>query len=883
MQKKIVHVIPHTHWDREWYFTSARSTVYLVKHIKELLEVLETDPEYRFYLLDGQTSLLEDYLKYCPEDRERIKSLVSKGALLTGPWYTQTDQLVVSQESVIRNLYYGTRMAESLGHCMRIGYVPDAFGQGGNMPQIYRGFKIENVLFWRGLSDTRGMYTEINWRGDDESECFAVQMPQGYCTSGFMPEVPEKGLAYWDGQLKILEERASTRHLYASWGFDQAPVRKNLPELLQDANRYDQNRRYVLDSPEKFFDEIRKEVKEVKTITGELTEGKHSRVHKTIFSTRADLKQRNNRIENYLANTLEPLLVMSYGFGNRYPHGEMEEIWKLLLQNAAHDSIGGCNSDSTNEDIGHRYKRAEEMAENLAELNMRLITQKIPSRHPISFTVFNPLIYGINRVVTFNAYVPCHDFTLEDEDGRPVEYTITASKDVTSYLLSQITRLDSSKTIYVPEKVFQVTIKAYIRDIPGLGYKTLGVVEGKGEGGSREEADRDRRIENGYFKIVLEEDLTLTITDKKTGKIYKDQMIFEENGDDGDSYNYSPPKKDLLISSKEGELISCDAVRSSLEERLNINIKMEVPKDLDSRAKGKKDGELSISAEVSLREDEKIIHFRVETDNRVLSHRLCVVFATGISSRFSTADQMFGTVRRPVHRRELALWEEEGWEEMPVSIEPMQSYAALHDDSGGCAVITEGVREYEITGEENSSIRLTLFRTFGVMGKADLLFRPGRASGDEIVETPDAQLLGTIKVQFYLYCFDGISFDQANVAKEAKEVLTTYPVYQTADFLNNRMRYVYRDEEKGYPQSFSMLNLPDMSSVVSAIKKSEKNSALLIRVYNPYLELTSTVDERLAAIGEGVLPDEETKTPLKRELARCQFETISVSLPIGES
>ena len=41
MKKRKVHVIPHTHWDREWYFTTSRSKVYLMKDFKDVLDTLE--------------------------------------------------------------------------------------------------------------------------------------------------------------------------------------------------------------------------------------------------------------------------------------------------------------------------------------------------------------------------------------------------------------------------------------------------------------------------------------------------------------------------------------------------------------------------------------------------------------------------------------------------------------------------------------------------------------------------------------------------------------------------------------------------------------------------------------------------------------------------
>ena len=153
MKNKKVHVIPHTHWDREWYFNTSRSTIYLLKHIKEVLNVLENDQEFNTYILDAQTSLVEDYLEYYPEDKERLQKLVENKRLFIGPWYTQTDQLVISQESIVRNLLYGINTAKEFGHSFNVGYVPDAFGQGGNMPQIYNSFGVNSAVFWRGIAD----------------------------------------------------------------------------------------------------------------------------------------------------------------------------------------------------------------------------------------------------------------------------------------------------------------------------------------------------------------------------------------------------------------------------------------------------------------------------------------------------------------------------------------------------------------------------------------------------------------------------------------------------------------------------------------------------------------------------------------------------------
>lgn len=577
-------------------------------------------------------------------------------------------------------------------------------------------------------------------------------------------------------------------------------------------------------------------------IAGELTEGKHSRLHKSIFSTRADLKQANNEIENFLSNVLEPVLSISYSLGNRYPHNELAEIWKLMFENAAHDSIGGCNSDTTNRDVKHRYKLASDLATNLLDLNMRLISEKIEQKQPFQFTVFNPLPYEKSGVIKMTAYIPEDNFEIEDTQGNTLEYTILEKTDLTDYVLNQHIDLNPSKSIYLPEKVFLATMLVNVNSLPALGYDTIYFNLEKETAEQEPTQSTMTKIENEFYEIQLAANNSLTIHDKKAGRTYTDQMLFVENGDDGDSYNYSPPRKDLVISSEEAVVESLESSISSVNQTLTISFKLNVPYNLEERANGEKSNEMTIKTVISLRKNEELIRFDVQVANQVLSHRLCVTFATEIASKFSTADQLFAPIQRPVRLPEMDVWEAEEWQEAPISIEAMQSFVSLHDEAHGVAVMTEGVREYEIIGENYDTISLTLFRTFSHMGKTDLLYRPGRASGESIVATPDAQLLGEINATFALTLFES-SFDEADIAKKAKEYLSNPPVYQMSDFLNGRLIYVYRDEEKTLDATYS-LALPTIDgAIISAVKKAEDAYAFITRFFNPYLQKEITIPE----------------------------------------
>ena len=165
-------IIPHTHWDREWYFTTSKSIIYSLTDFSEVMEVLENNEEFPHFLLDAQTSIVDDYLEFHPEDEDRIRKLVREDKLIIGPWYTQTDQLVISGESIIRNLYYGIERASELGKSMMVGYMPDSFGQTAQMPQILNGFNIYKNTFKRGIKAEQYPKNEYYWESEDGSRVF---------------------------------------------------------------------------------------------------------------------------------------------------------------------------------------------------------------------------------------------------------------------------------------------------------------------------------------------------------------------------------------------------------------------------------------------------------------------------------------------------------------------------------------------------------------------------------------------------------------------------------------------------------------------------------------------------------------------------------------
>ena len=78
---KKAHIISHTHWDREWYLPYEKHHMLYIEMMDTLIDTMEKDQEYKYFHLDGQTIMLEDYLQVRPENRARLQKLIGMAGL----------------------------------------------------------------------------------------------------------------------------------------------------------------------------------------------------------------------------------------------------------------------------------------------------------------------------------------------------------------------------------------------------------------------------------------------------------------------------------------------------------------------------------------------------------------------------------------------------------------------------------------------------------------------------------------------------------------------------------------------------------------------------------------------------------------------------------
>ena len=187
MTARRIAIVPHTHWDREWYKSYQDFRLALVELIDTLIPLLERDASYPHFMLDGQMAVVDDYLEVRPEAEERLRALAAAGRLSMGPWYILMDEFLASGETIVRNLQMGIERGAAFGGVMDVGYLPDMFGHIAQMPQILRLAGFRDAVVWRGVPSqvTKNAFV---WEAPDGSAVRAEYLPVGYGNGAALPD-----------------------------------------------------------------------------------------------------------------------------------------------------------------------------------------------------------------------------------------------------------------------------------------------------------------------------------------------------------------------------------------------------------------------------------------------------------------------------------------------------------------------------------------------------------------------------------------------------------------------------------------------------------------------------------------------------------------------
>jgi alpha-mannosidase len=355
-------VVPHTHWDREWYRTHEEFRYRLVRLLDGLLDLLDANPEFRHFTLDGQTVVVDDYLAVRPHARERLEKRVREGRVLVGPWFVLPDEWLVSGEALIRNLRLGLRQAGALGGAMPVGYVPDQFGHVGQLPQLFAGFGFEAAVLWRGVgSDVQR--TLFQWEAPDGTRLFTVYLPFGYGNAVHLPQGDEALAARLRFEVGRLAKLSDVPTLLLMNGSDHVRPRPDLPRALEAALEGWPGTSFEIGTLPGFVRRAKAEAPATLAVhRGELRSGLRAHLLPGCASARMAQKQADFRNDALLTRYLEPIAAWVGALGGDADPGVIDHAWRVALENHPHDSICGCSVDRVHDEMETRFRRVEEIA-----------------------------------------------------------------------------------------------------------------------------------------------------------------------------------------------------------------------------------------------------------------------------------------------------------------------------------------------------------------------------------------------------------------------------------------------------------------------------------------------------------------------------------------
>ncbi len=450
-----VTIVSHTHWDREWYQPFQVFRFQLVELVDRLLDILDRQPEYHSFLLDGQTIILEDYLAIRPEREADLRRHVQAGRLLIGPWHILPDEFLVSPEATVRNLILGAQVAARFGARMPVGYTPDPFGHISQLPQILAGVGLEAVALQRGLGDEP---TELWWEAPDGTRLLTIFFRAGYGNLAWAPTTPDAFTQAVAHQIDKLAPHANTSYLLLLNGTDHMLPQPELPALIAQANERLAGRAIVThgtlpDHVAAVRDALGPDPA-LPVVRGELRSPKRTPLLPGVYSARMWIKQANFACETALERYAEPLSALAAVLDGRDRRGELRQAWRTLIENHPHDSICGCSVDQVHDEMRTRFDWARQIADLVTAAELRALaarvdaaqlpaappvpddnppTYAVPAREP-AYTVlaYNP----VTRAQTGEVEVtvpwagPRRGYQLLDAAGQPVPLRVVEGQEM---------------------------------------------------------------------------------------------------------------------------------------------------------------------------------------------------------------------------------------------------------------------------------------------------------------------------------------------------------------------------------------------------------------------------------------------------------------------
>jgi alpha-mannosidase len=727
-----VHLVTHTHWDREWYQPVEIYRFRLIDVCERLKQILAQNPEYHSFHFDGQTVPLDDYLEARPEDREFIYRQIRAGRLRFGPFYVLHDEQLTSGESQVRNLILGMETVRAAGGSADIGYLPDNFGHVAQTPQILAGFGLDNAVIWRGYQVRDDTPSEAIWEGADGTRLKAVLLVRGYSSGAGMNATDPESFSRPFTVLAELKKRAGFGTVLLMNGIDHALPNPDIAGMIAVLEKHDPEIRVFHSSLEELIAALPWE-KVRYTLKGELLHAPHL---DGTFSARLELKKLNRFAETEIAAYAEPLSCMAWLDGrsaSAYPTLDLKRAWKYLIRCHPHDSITGCHADRVAEDMTVRLKRSGEMANYLVNaawdrISGEVYDYQLPDTAKV-ISIFNPLPLQRCSVVRTTIFLAPEIETVEGvflRNGSSVYQATILEQDVLPIVWPQrsdfmIPKNRPCKRLTIefgpvplaPLTItdFQVTVAHRenpadnLMDVVKANESTASCI-------STRIGHAPDTLENEHLRVIVSANGSVLVTHKASGIDYAKLHILEVQQDAGNLYSYRRLQSNAsyFLSPQRMAFSENHISGATLEVAGTVRLPAGIDQDFHPL---REQVECPATICFTLKRGDPILYVRTTIDNRARNCCWRVRFPTGFLQSQHLAHTPFDLTRRDPLPNLGEHVSRNSHVNTTINRYCCQHFASFTDGYHGITLLNRGLPEYTFT--ENGEATLTLLRNSNII------------------------------------------------------------------------------------------------------------------------------------------------------------------------
>ncbi|MDX9974743.1 MAG: glycoside hydrolase family 38 C-terminal domain-containing protein [FCB group bacterium] len=826
-----------THWDREWYEPFQEFRMWLVELIDGLLDLMEKEPEFRVFHLDGQTIVIEDYLRVRPERREQLLKFMHEGRIAAGPWYNLPDEWLISGESFVRNLMKGRRICRDLGVTpLNFAYTPDQFGHIAALPMIMAGFGLEAGIIWRGTQD-ENYPGHFVWVGPDGSRMVTTKLVDkgSYADFDFLARRPimEAGFSdesfkeHFEPYIELVKSRTPSPVYMLLDAIDhQAPdpsmlrmvreIKKRYPKVDLKWGRLDEYAAELLKHKHLFEErtgELREPARDAKRV------GQYLIVH--TISSRYPIKQSNDRCSALMEKWAEPYALMQAMEGGSPILRYLDLAWEYLLKNHPHDSICGCSIDQVHRDMVYRFDQCRQIADGVVRRAVAELGKADEKEDSLrNLVVHNPLPFARKGVFEISVPFPANwphayvdglgtgerlnKFLLLDAEGNRVPFQM---RGIDRGLEHARLKSNGRKQAACGD-TYHLAVEM---ELPACGYTGLKLEpteEATRNYGSLREGPMTAT--NEFFTFAMNPNGTGDLWHHDSDVDYSDLFLYEDSGDAGDGWTRGPIVADKVVLGPGARVTTAVEEDHALRTVFRVEREFDLPKRMERRIwrRGEEKETLRIVDRIYVEKGAPYLRVRTTVENTCEDHRLRVLFPTLFETAESFADTPFAVVKRDVAAPEGA----ERWQER---VNPEKAFTSFfgvqgrwgyrEDADTGLAVLSPfGLHEYAIEHAHAgaSTLALTLFRS---------TWKTVNTAGE-----PDGELLGSMDFEYFLLPYKG-GFDAVAALRTIAEAQAGVQVHHA----------------EAMPETTSFVELEEGHCVVTALKPAADIAGGVVRLWNP--------------------------------------------------